>query len=192
MKAASPWRKHAPFVVFMAALFGLAYYLDQNLSTFLPAFHSATILIQLALAATIIAVLRNVVGIKAFGTFAPVILAFSMLFTGLVVGLLLFGTVILVIILTRGAIHGQRVQQSHRAAITGTSVSAALLSGMMALLLQAHPEVNKVDAAVVLTTKMALMQTAASYPSQVLPHDDYYGYGLTRVYEAHLLLARGG
>ncbi len=77
-------------------------------------------------------------------------------------------------------------------AITGTSVSAALLSGMMALLLQAHPEVNKVDAAVVLTTKMALMQTAASYPSQVLPHDDYYGYGLTRVYEAHLLLARGG
>ncbi len=62
----------------------------------------------------------------------------------------------------------------------------------MALLLQAHPEVNKVDAAAVLTTKMALMQTAAPYPSQVLPHDDYYGYGLTQVYEAHLLLSAGG
>ncbi len=132
MKAASPWRKHAPFVVFMAALFGLAYYLDQNLSTFLPAFHSATILIQLALAATVIAVLRNVVGIKAFGTFAPVILAFSMLFTGLVVGLLLFGTVILVIILTRGAIHGQRVQQSHRAAIM------VLMVALVAILLTAY------------------------------------------------------
>ncbi|MFQ6013204.1 MAG: 7TM domain-containing protein, partial [Thermoplasmata archaeon] len=117
MKATSPWRKHAPFVLFVGGLFLLAYYLDQNLNAFLPAFHSARILIQLALAATIIAILRNVVGIKAFGTFAPVILAFSMLFTGLIVGLLLFGAVILVILLTRSAIHGQRIQQSHRAAI---------------------------------------------------------------------------
>ncbi|MFQ5986985.1 MAG: 7TM domain-containing protein, partial [Thermoplasmata archaeon] len=117
MQATSPWRKHVPFALFMAALFLLAYYLDQNLNEFLPALHSARILIQLALAATVIAVLRNVVGIKAFGTFAPVIIAFSMLFTGLLVGLLLFGAVILVIILTRSAIHGQRIQQSHRAAI---------------------------------------------------------------------------
>ncbi|MEE9593196.1 MAG: 7TM domain-containing protein, partial [Thermoplasmata archaeon] len=132
MQATSPWRKHAPFAIFMAALFLLAYYLDQNLNAFLPAFHSARILIQLALAATVIAVLRNVVGIKAFGTFTPVIIAFSMLFTGLLVGLLLFGAIILVIILTRSAIHGQRIQQSHRAAIM------VLMVALVATLLTAY------------------------------------------------------
>lgn len=117
MKATPPWRKHAPFVLFLAGLFGLAYWMDQNLAVLLPALHSARILIQLALAATVIAILRNVVGIKAFGTFAPVIIAFSMLYTGLLVGLLLFAAVVFVLILTRGALHGQRIQQSHRAAI---------------------------------------------------------------------------
>ena len=132
MKATSPWQKHAPFVGFLAVLFGLAYYIDQNLNAFLPALHAATILIQLALAATVIAVLRNVVGIKAFGTFAPVIIAFSMLFTGLLVGLLLFAVVILALILTRSAIHGQRIQQSHRAAIM------VLMVALVAILLTAY------------------------------------------------------
>ncbi|MFQ5908871.1 MAG: sugar-transfer associated ATP-grasp domain-containing protein [Thermoplasmata archaeon] len=131
MKATSPWQKHAPFILFMAALFLLAYYLDQHLSAFLPAFHAARILIQLALAATVIAILRNVVGIRAFGTFAPVIIAFSMLFSGLLVGLLLFGAVVLVLILTRSAIHGQHIQQSHRAAIM------VLMVALVAILLTA-------------------------------------------------------
>lgn len=117
MQAGTPWRKHAPFAVFLTALFLLAYFLDQNLHLVLPALYSARILLQLALAATVIAILRNVVGIKAFGTFAPVIVALSLLYTGLVLGLLLFGVVLGVMILTRGALQGQRIQQSHRVAI---------------------------------------------------------------------------
>ncbi|MFQ6013559.1 MAG: S8 family serine peptidase [Thermoplasmata archaeon] len=77
-------------------------------------------------------------------------------------------------------------------AMTGTSASAALLSGVLALLLQAHPEVKKEGAAAVLATKTALMQTARPYTAQRTPHDDYYGYGLVDVYQAHLLLEGGG
>ncbi len=77
-------------------------------------------------------------------------------------------------------------------AMSGTSASAALLSGLIALLLQAHPEVNKIGPSAVLAMKMALMRTAAPYAAQVLPHDDYYGYGLPHVYDAHLLLSAGG
>ncbi len=117
MRPISPWRKHAPFAVFLGALFLLSYYLHQNLSLLLPALYSARVLIQLALAASVIAILRNVVGIRAFGTFSPVIIALSMLYTGLPMGLLLFIGVMLVMILTRAALHGQRIQQSHRAAI---------------------------------------------------------------------------
>ncbi len=101
----------------MGALIGLSYYLHLNLDLILPALNSARILIQLALGATVIAILRNVVGIKAYGTFAPVIIALSLLYTGLLLGLLLFAIVMVIMILTRAAFQGQQIQQSHRAAI---------------------------------------------------------------------------
>ncbi len=142
MKPKSPWRKHGPFVFFLGALFLLSYYVDQNLGQFLPALHSARILIQLALAATVIAILRNVVGIKAFGTFSPVIIALSILYTGLLLGLLLFTAVILVMILTRAALQGQRLQQSHRAAIMVLMVAlAAILIAALASRL-GQPEIS--------------------------------------------------
>lgn len=131
MDAPSRWRKHVPFALFVVVLFGVAYWMDQNLALLLPALHAARILIQLALAATVIAVLHHVVGIKSFGTFAPVIVAFSIIYTGLILGLLLFGIVLAILIVTRWALQGQRIQQSHRAAImvlmvafTGTLVAA--------------------------------------------------------------------
>lgn len=77
-------------------------------------------------------------------------------------------------------------------AMTGTSASAALLAGMLALLLHAHPEVRQTSASAVQNTKTALMLTAAPYGPQRTPHDDYYGYGLPQVYRAHLLLEAGG
>ncbi|MDX1534733.1 MAG: S8 family serine peptidase, partial [Thermoplasmata archaeon] len=76
--------------------------------------------------------------------------------------------------------------------MTGTSASAALLSGLLALLLEAHPEVRKAGPAAVLATKAALMQSAMPYPGQLRPHDDRYGYGMAQAYEAHLLLSPGG
>ncbi|MFQ5838305.1 MAG: sugar-transfer associated ATP-grasp domain-containing protein [Thermoplasmata archaeon] len=125
MRSISPWRKHGPFAIFIAALFILSYYLDQQLSLVLPALHSARILIQLALAATVIAILRNVVGIRSFGTFSPVIIALSMIYTGLLLGLLLFAGVMLIMILTRATLHEQRIQRSHRAAIMVLMVAMA-------------------------------------------------------------------
>lgn len=72
--------------------------------------------------------------------------------------------------------------------ITGTSASAALLSGLLALLLEAHPAYRRADALAIRAVKTALMQTAQPLEAQLLPHDDWYGYGLIQVYEAHLLL----
>lgn len=117
MTVPSPWVRHAPFLLFMVLLFGLSYYLQQNLELVLPALTSARILMQLAVGATVIAILRNVVGIQSYGTFAPVIIALSFLYTGLLLGLLLFAVVMLIMILTRATLQGQQIQQSHRAAI---------------------------------------------------------------------------
>jgi serine protease AprX len=77
---------------------------------------------------------------------------------------------------------------SSYASITGTSASAALLSGMLALMLQAHPEYRKAGVEGVVAVKEALMRTALRLKGQQVPHDDYYGYGLPQVYETHLLL----
>ncbi len=117
MRQPSPLAKHGPFVTFMAALAALSYYFHLNIDLVLPALNSASILMQLALGATIIAVLRNVVGIKAYGTFAPVIIALSFLYTGLLLGLLLFAIVMVIMILTRASFQGEQIQQAHRAAI---------------------------------------------------------------------------
>lgn len=73
-------------------------------------------------------------------------------------------------------------------AMTGTSASAALLSGILALLLEAHPELRKAGAAGVVSVKDALMLTAQPLVAQQTPHDDRYGYGVVTVDEAHLFL----
>jgi serine protease AprX len=77
---------------------------------------------------------------------------------------------------------------SSYSAITGTSASAALLSGILALILQAHPELRKAGIDAVIEVKKVMMRTALTLEGQRVPHDDYYGYGLPQVYEAHLLL----
>lgn len=127
MKEKSPWRKHGPFAIFVGTLFAVSYYVDQNLSVVLPALYSARVLIQLALGATAIAILRNVVGVKSFGTFSPVIIALSLLYSGLVPGLALFAAVMLVMVITRWSIHGQRIQPSHRSAVMVLMVAIAAI-----------------------------------------------------------------
>jgi alpha-L-glutamate ligase-like protein len=141
MKERSSWRKHGPFVLFMGALLLMSYYVDQQLSLVLPALYSARVLIQLALAATMIAILRNVVGIKSFGTFSPVIIALTLIYTGLLLGLLMFAGVMLVMILTRWAIHGQRIQQSHRAAIMVLMVALAAILLAAYASRMGHPDI---------------------------------------------------
>lgn len=65
-------------------------------------------------------------------------------------------------------------------AMTGTSTSAALMAGLLALLLDALPAYRKGGAAAVVTIKDALRATADPLEGQALPHDDYAGYGVPR------------
>lgn len=73
--------------------------------------------------------------------------------------------------------------------ITGTSASAGLFSGLLALLLEANPGLLRGTADTVLRVKAALMHTAERLDDQDTPHDDWYGYGLVQAYAAHVYLA---
>ncbi len=74
-------------------------------------------------------------------------------------------------------------------AMTGTSVSAALFSGVLALILEASPGYKRGSEATVRQVKVALMETSVPLEGQETPHDNWYGYGLTQAYYAHLRLS---
>jgi len=70
---------------------------------------------------------------------------------------------------------------AHYVTTTGTSGATAVATGIVALLLQAHPELRpgrSVGSANVLTLKWALARSASTVPGQAIPHDSYYGYGV--------------
>src|SRR2546428_499006 len=70
---------------------------------------------------------------------------------------------------------------AHYVTTTGTSGATAVATGIVALLLQAHPELRpgrSVGSANVLTLKWALARSASTAPGQAIPHDSYYGYGV--------------
>lgn len=68
---------------------------------------------------------------------------------------------------------------AHYVTTTGTSPATALAAGVLALLLQAHPELRPHGtSANVVSFKMALMAGAIKAASQVRPHDPWYGYGI--------------
>lgn len=73
--------------------------------------------------------------------------------------------------------------------VSGTSASAAFVSGIVALLLQDHPGVGAADTyAVILSLKTALTDAAHKAPGQATPHDPNYGYGVVAAADADALL----
>src|SRR3989441_5417483 len=68
---------------------------------------------------------------------------------------------------------------AHYATVSGTSPATAVAAGIVALLLQRHPELRPgALAGNVLALKWALARSAITEPGQAVPHDPWYGYGV--------------
>lgn len=73
------------------------------------------------------------------------------------------------------------------ALVSGTSPSAALVAGIVALLLERHPQ-YKMNRALVFQFKEALMDGALRVSAQQEPHDPHYGYGIVQAMATSRLL----
>jgi hypothetical protein len=85
------------------------------------------LLLMLPIIATLIAFLRQVVGIKAFGIYTPSIIIFAFLATGIKYGAVIFASVIIVGMLARFLLKKLRILYLPRVAITVTIVSLVIL-----------------------------------------------------------------
>ncbi len=121
-------RRHAPFLAFMGGFTTYAAYLQFFQAGALAQLFLVRIFFQVAIAATVVAAMRNVVGLRTLGMFASVIIALAFLATGLFLGLAMFGLILGVVLLARGALVRERVQESHRVAILVTIVSVTIAS----------------------------------------------------------------
>lgn len=85
------------------------------------------LLLMLPLAATVIAAARQLIGIRGFGIYTPLIIAFAFLATGLKYGLAFFITILLVGSLMRFLVKQFRLLYLPRIAIVLTVVALAIL-----------------------------------------------------------------
>src|SRR5713226_8593171 len=127
-RRAASVRRHLPFLVFMAAFTAYCAYLQFYLTDALNRLYLVRIFFQVAIAAVVIASIRNVVGARTLGMFASVIIALAFLATGLLLGLAVFGLIFGVVLVARGALVRERVQEAHRVAILVTIVSLTISS----------------------------------------------------------------
>src|SRR5256712_7571130 len=101
-------RRHLPFLAFIAAFAVYCAYLQFYLTDVLNRLYLVRIFFQVAIAALVIASIRNLVGVRTLGMFASVIIALAFLATGLVLGLAVFGFILGVVLVARGALVRER------------------------------------------------------------------------------------
>lgn len=111
---------------FLAGLTAISLLVWSEMYRVSPILITSRLFFQLMLAATLIAMLRNVVGIKAFGVFGPTIITFALLKAGPVWGLVLFFDVFLVALGTRFVLEPLRLGANHRVAIVIITVVLSL------------------------------------------------------------------
>lgn len=97
-----------------------------NLDYFSPILEDSLLFFQLIVAGTVIAVMRNVVGIKTFGVFGPAIVALGLVKPGLFFGLALYIDIFLVAMLVSLLLHRIEISSSHRMAIVITMSALAI------------------------------------------------------------------
>jgi hypothetical protein len=88
---------------------------------------TVVLLLMFPIIATMIAFLRQVIGIKAFGIYTPSIIIFAFFATGIKYGIVLFVSVILVGMIVRLLLKRFRILYLPRVAITLSIVSLAML-----------------------------------------------------------------
>jgi alpha-L-glutamate ligase-like protein len=103
-----------------------------NLPFFKPILEDSQLFFQLIVAGTVIAILRNVVGIKTFGVFGPAIVALGIVKPGLFYGLILYVDIFLVAMVVSLLLHRVNLSSSHRMAIilTVTAMTITILELM--------------------------------------------------------------
>ncbi|HZC81694.1 MAG TPA: sugar-transfer associated ATP-grasp domain-containing protein, partial [Nitrospiraceae bacterium] len=104
------------------------FYLQITLQSQLAQLFLVRIFFQITLAAFVIASLKNVLGIRTLGTFAPAIVALAFLATGLALGLALLAVILAAVFLTRMVLIRETVQTDHRVAILVTLVAVTMSS----------------------------------------------------------------
>ncbi len=113
-------------VAFLMGLSAISFVVWAQMYRLSPVLFTSRIFFQLILAATLIAMLRNVVGVKAYGVFGPTIVTFALLKAGPVWGLVLFIDVFLVALGTRFVLDPLRLGANHRVAVVITTVALSL------------------------------------------------------------------
>ncbi len=86
------------------------------------------IFFQVAIAALVIAAMKNVLGVRTLGLFAPAIVALAFLATGLLLGMALLSITLAAVLLTRASVIREKIQEAHRVAILVTIVSITIAS----------------------------------------------------------------
>lgn len=89
---------------------------------------TVALLLMLPLVATVIAFARQIIGIKGFGIYTPLILSFAFLSTGLKYGLLFFITILSVGTIARFVVKRSRLLYLPRIAIVLSLVALAILT----------------------------------------------------------------
>ncbi len=119
-------RKSLPFLIFILVFTVYVVYLQLQFQDALAQLLLVRVFFQIAVAALVIAVLKNVLGLRTIGTFAPAIIAIAFLATGLFLGLALLGIILFAVVVVRRALAGERIQSAHRVAILVTTVSVSI------------------------------------------------------------------
>lgn len=124
----STLRRHAPFLAFMTGFLAYCLFFQFEMGPSLQRLFLTRIFFQVAIAALVIAAMRNVLGVRTLGLFAPAIVALAFLATGLPLGLGLLALALSAVLLTRASIIREKVQEAHRVAILVTIVSITIAS----------------------------------------------------------------